>query len=179
MRVPFAVADLETTGFSAASCEIIEIAAVLVDPDGSITGEMSVLVKPVKPIPTEITRLTGITQEEVDRAGLALAEALTRFKAAVGGRGVFFHNAPFDRGFLVAGTATSGVRVTNAILDTLPVAQTAWPDLASYKLSTLASYVGVTTPPHRALADSRAALAVLLAARAKASQDPAPVAIAT
>jgi DNA polymerase-3 subunit epsilon len=164
-QAPFAVADLETTGLKADTAEILELAAVLVEPDGAVTSEFSVLVKPQHPVPAEITRLTGITQADVDADGLPLAQALATFFSYIGNRPVFFHNAPFDQGFLSVASAKTKLRFKNAVHDTLPVARCVWPSLGTYKLGVLAEHVGAAKPSHRALGDARATLAVLLAAR--------------
>lgn len=166
-QTPFAVADIETTGLKAHSAEIIELAAILVKPDGSVTSEFSMLVKARNHIPTEITQLTGITQAELDANGEPPAEALSAFFRHIGNRPVFFHNAPFDRSFLGVASAANKLKFKNTVHDTLPVARRAWPYLGTYKLSALAEHVGVSAPKHRALGDSHAALAVLLAARNK------------
>lgn len=165
MRRPFAVADLETTGLHADSAEILELAAVLVKPDGSVISEFSVLVRTQKPVPAEITRLTGITQAEVDTQGQPLSYALEAFLAYIGERTVFFHNAPFDKRFLSDACTKTKLKFENTVYDTLPLARRAWPSLGTYKLSALAEHVGAAVPTHRALGDARAALAVLLAAR--------------
>jgi DNA polymerase-3 subunit epsilon len=168
-RQPFVVADLETTGLNAESDDVLEFAAIRVAPDGTVTGEFSTLVRVAK-LPAEITRLTGITPELVYRDGLPLTEAMKSFGEFVGALPMFFHNAPFDQGFLKKAGAQAKVRLVNPIHDTLPLARQAWPSLGTYRLATLAEHVGAPAPKHRALADTRAALAVLLAARAKVVQ---------
>lgn len=168
-REPFVVADLETTGLNAATDEILEFAAVLVEPDGTVTGEFATLVRVTRPVPPVITRLTGISQTEADTVGRPLAEAMTAFITFVGTRPVFFHNAPFDTGFLKQASGQSKKKFSNPVHDTLPLARVAWPELGSYKLCVLAEHVGTTAPTHRGLADVRATLAVLLAARAQLS----------
>lgn len=57
------------------------------------------------------------------------------------------------------------MNLTNPVLDTLSLARQAWPSLGTYKLAALAEHVGASVPNHRALAEAKAALAVLLAAR--------------
>jgi DNA polymerase-3 subunit epsilon len=161
----FAVADLETTGLKGDTAEIIELAVVLVESDGSVTSEFSLLVQTNQPLPAEITRLTGITQTDLDTQGQALTDALAAFLAHIGERPVFFHNAPFDRCFLNFAFAKTKLDFKNAVHDTLPLARRAWPSLGTYKLGVLAERVGAATPKHRALTDARATLAVLLAAR--------------
>ena len=164
-KVPFAVADLETTGLTVENSEVLELAAVLVDPDGSVTSEFSMLVKIQCPVPADIIRLTGISQSEVDTKGQPLAFALEAFIRHVGERPIFFHNAPFDQAFLSAACLKTNLSLRNILHDTLSLARHAWPSLGTYKLAALAAHVGATVPNHRALGDAHATLAVLLAAR--------------
>lgn len=162
---PFIVADLETTGLSANTDEVIEFAAIHVTPDGGIADEFSTLVRASRLVPAEITRLTGITQDAIDREGQSPADAMKAFAAFVGTHPVFFHNAPFDQGFIKKAAGQAKVKFVNPVHDTLPLARQAWPSLTSYKLATLAQHVGAAVPTHRALEDAKATLAVLLAAR--------------
>jgi DNA polymerase-3 subunit epsilon len=162
---PFIVADIETTGLNAETDEVLEFAAVLATPDGRITGEFSTLVSPSRGVPSEITRITGITQDILDREGRPLADAMKAFTDFVGVHPVFFHNAPFDNKFIKQATIQTKVNFVNAIHDTLSMARQAWPSLGTYKLSSLAQHVAVPAPTHRALSDAKATLAVLLAAR--------------
>jgi DNA polymerase-3 subunit epsilon len=162
---PFVVADLETTGLNAVTDEILEFAAVIVDPGGTVTAEFSVLVQAKQPVPAAITRLTGITQADVDDKGVPLAAAFAQFLAFIGGRPLFFHNAPFDIGFLKQATVLTKKKFASTVHDTLPMARAAWPALGSYRLSVLAEHVGAAASSHRGLADVKATLSVLLAAR--------------
>lgn len=164
-RQPFIVADIETTGLNAATNEVLEFAAVQVTPDGDITGEFSTLVRVSQRVPAEITRLTGITQDAIDRQGRPLADAMKAFAAFAGAHPVFFHNAPFDLGFIKKAARQTNVKFVNPVHDTLPLARHAWPSLVAYKLATLAQHIGAPVSTHRALADAKAALAVLMAAR--------------
>ena len=164
-RVPFAVADLETTGLVVENSEILELSVLLVDPDGSVTSEFSMLVKIQCPVPADIVRLTGISQAEVDTKGQTLAFALEAFIRHVRERPIFFHNAPFDQAFLRAACLKTNQCLANQFYDTLPLARHSWPSLSTYKLAALAEHVGGIAPNHRALGDAHATLAVLLAAR--------------
>ncbi len=164
-KQPFVVADLETTGLNAATDELLEFAALKVDPSGTVTAEFSVLVRVARPVPDVITKLTGISQADVDREGQPLADAMRTFLAFVESRPVFFHNAPFDQGFLKSAGAQARLKFGNPVHDTLVMARAAWPSLGTYKLAALAGHVGAPAPTHRGLADARATLAVLLAAR--------------
>ena len=118
-----------------------------------------------QPVPTDITRLTGITQAAVDAAGQPLEHAYRAFAEFVGNRPVIFHNAPFDLRFISRAATLVDAAFDNPVHDTLPMARQAWPALLNHKLDTLARHVGHAEPQHRALGDAKAALAVLLAAR--------------
>ncbi|MGO1163193.1 3'-5' exonuclease [Brucella pseudogrignonensis] len=96
------VVDTETTGLSAAQEEIIEIGAVAFRyaDDGSIgdvCATFGALQEPSKPIPADITRITGITDEMV--AGQIIPRA--RLEALIADADIIIaHNAGFDRPFL-------------------------------------------------------------------------------
>jgi DNA polymerase III epsilon subunit-like protein len=165
-RQTFVVADLETTGLNAKTDEVLELAAVRVAPDGTVASEFVALVK-VSQMPSGIALLTGITRELVDSEGQPLVVAMTSFAKFVAADPIFFHNAPFDQGFLKKAAVQAKVKLVNQVHDTLPLARQAWPSLGTYKLAALAEHVGISAPNHRALADARATLAVLLAARTK------------
>ena len=64
----FVVLDLETTGLSRTTNNIIEVAAEVLSHEGIPVedGVYSSLIRPPSPIPTFITELTGITQEMVE-----------------------------------------------------------------------------------------------------------------
>ena len=94
----FIVFDLETTGLNPASEEITEIAAVRVV-EGEIRDSFQTYVNPHKPIPPEITELTGISDETVADAP-DLDKAVPEFLAWAG-EGQYplvAHNAGFDMG---------------------------------------------------------------------------------
>lgn len=167
LRGPFIVADLETTGLSTATCEILEFAAVRVDACGSMEREYTQVVRTRGPVPSFITRLTGITQAEVDRHGVPVVQAFSSFLEFVEDLPVFFHNASFDRRFLGAAADQTGMPFSNATHCTLALARRAWPELPSHKLEILARHVGASDPTHRALADVRTTVAVALAASAR------------
>ena len=64
----YVVFDLETTGLSPSRDDIIEIGALKVDERGQIIDSYSKLVRPSKEISTNVTDLTGISNDMVKNA---------------------------------------------------------------------------------------------------------------
>lgn len=155
--VPFCVVDLETTGGSAADCEITEIGAVRYH-RGEVVGEFQSLVDPGAPIPPFITVLTGITQAMVMRAP-RLAEVYPAFLEFLGDAVVVGHNVRFDLSFLnAAGERLGYGRLPNRSSDTRRLAERLIRgEVRNLRLQTLARYFqSPVTPNHRALDDARA-----------------------
>ncbi|PWJ49881.1 DNA polymerase-3 subunit epsilon [Quadrisphaera granulorum] len=162
-EVDFVVVDLETTGASAATCDITEVGAVRVR-GGEVVAELGSLVRPPGPIPREITALTGISDAMVADAptvGQVLAPLLELLRGAV----LVAHNAPFDISFLRAACVATGRDwPAPAVVDTLRLARAvlARGEVRDHKLGTLARHLSArTTPTHRALDDARATVDVL------------------
>ncbi|MCB2223660.1 MAG: DEDD exonuclease domain-containing protein [Actinobacteria bacterium] len=160
--VPFCILDLETTGGSAASCEITEIGAVRYQ-GGALTGTFQTLVNPGAPIPPFITVLTGITQAMVVEAP-RIDEALPTFLEFIGDAVIVGHNVRFDLSFLNAAAERLGYgRLPNRSVDTAGLARRlVRKDVRNLKLGTLAAHFRArTVPNHRALEDARATADVL------------------
>jgi DNA polymerase III subunit epsilon len=162
----FVVADIETTGLRYEVDEIIELSAVRANANGKVLQTFTALVKPNNPIPKEIVELTGITEAEIQNDGQSEKEAFSAFHQFLKDSPVFFHNAPFDLGFLNKAASRYETSISNRIHDTLIIAKAAWPVERNYKLSTLAKLVkDAPEPRHRGLADASTTLAVLMEAR--------------
>jgi DNA polymerase-3 subunit epsilon len=160
--VPFCVLDLETTGGSAASCEITEIGAVRYL-GGEVEGTFQTLVDPGAPIPPFITVLTGITQAMVVEAP-PIEEAFPAFLEFLGEAVVVGHNVRFDLSFLDAAAERLGYgRLRNRSVDTAGLARRlVRREVRNLKLGTLAAHFrSPVTPTHRALDDARATAHVL------------------
>ncbi len=153
----FVVFDLETTGLHASKHEIIEIGAVRVDAAAGTEEHFQMLVKPRKKIPKKIRELTGITQQMVDRDGVALEKAMAEFTAFIEDLPLVAFNAEFDMAFL--NRASGGVN--NRSICALEMSRRAWPGLNSYKLVALSKARNLAMDDnHRALGDSRRTLVV-------------------
>ena len=102
LDTPYVVADLETTGLNSRTGQILEIAALKVESTGVATNSFARLVRTSTTVPEDITKLTGLTQAEIEHNGQPLYDVLQAFLKYIGSRPVFFHNAPFDERFIKA-----------------------------------------------------------------------------
>ena len=156
----FVAFDVETTGLSAGRDRLTEIGAVIIE-GGEVAGTFNTFVDPGLPIPAEITRLTGITDADVQGAPDECT-ALRLFLEFCGGRPLAAHNADFDVGFLSGAAKRAGIDFDPIYLDTLSLAQTLLPKLKHHKLDTVSDYFSL--PPfrhHRASDDALAAGRIL------------------
>lgn len=142
--------DLETTGLSPDTDEILEVAMVRFT-GGEPSERWSSLVNPGKPVPLKTLRLTHINPAELlaSRPLGELLPALQEFRLDLPLVG---HKSAFDAAFLAKRIeGFPGVPV----YDTLELARLAVPDLRSYKLADLARELGVMSQEaHRAYDDA-------------------------
>ncbi len=158
--------DLETTGLSADTCEIIEIGAVKFTPEREI-ATFHTSVKPVSALPYFIQRLTGIRPEDLKDAPL-FAEVASDLEDFLADHPVVGQNVSFDLGFLAAQGIERGLS-----FDTHELATLLLPGLPEYNLRSLARHFGVDfNVRHRALADAQAAREVFLRLREHLSELP-------
>ncbi len=149
--------DIETTGLDAVRNEIIEIGAVRFN-GRRVSDEWSALIKPRRPIPQQITQLTGISNEMVAYAP-ALREVLGEFVDFVGDAPILGHNVGFDLAFL----NQRGVLLENQPLDTYDLASVLLPSASRYNLGALGQAMGILLPAtHRALDDARLTHAIFV-----------------
>ena len=153
----FVVFDLETTGLKPTTEEITEIAAVLVR-EGEIRDSFQTYVNPHKPIPPEITELTGISDETVADAP-DLPEALDKFFAFLGDRVLVAHNAGFDLSFLKAACKRLEIEREFTYIDTLEMSRIMLPYLNRFKLNILAKELQVGPFEHHRASEDAAVLA--------------------
>ena len=157
------VVDVETTGWLADAAGITEIGAVRLSP-GRPAAEFSALVNPGRPIPADISALTGITDAMV-RDARGIGAVLPAFLDFARGGVLVAHNAPFDIGFLAAASAECGISWPHrAVIDTAVLSRLLLSpsDVPDHRLATLSwHFDSGTGPEHRALADARATAVVL------------------
>jgi len=148
------VLDVETTGISPVYEYIIEIAVAKMQ-GAEIIDEYSTYLNPGKPIPREITELTGISDADVADAPCFedIAEELRTF---VGTCDIIAHNAAFDKSFVEAALRRADCEpLPGQWLDSLVFLRLGLPLLSSFKLEDL---MRIFCPDeyaraHRAIAD--------------------------
>lgn len=147
--------DLETTGLDAQNDAIIEIGAVKFKGD-RVEDEFSALINPGRPIPYNITQLTGINDAMVAKAP-RLNQVLPQLEAFVGEATVLGHNIKFDLSFVQA----RGLLRYNDVADTYNLAAALLPSAPRYNLGALAKELNILLPAtHRALDDARVTAAI-------------------
>ncbi len=147
----FVVFDIETTGLSPITCKITEIGAVLVKND-EVLAVFNTFVDPETPIPEEITKLTGISDDMVQGAPKT-KEAIQMFLDFIGDRMLVAHNASFDISFIRKAAADHDLTFTNAYLDTVSMSRFVNPDLKKHKLDAIADYFGLGDFNHHRASD--------------------------
>ncbi len=154
------VFDTETTGLSAANCEIIEIAACIVA-GGEVRDQFHCYVKPTQPIPARITELTGI-REDMVRDANPIETELPRFLAFCGNRPMVAHNAGFDMAFVGAACEKLGLECPKCSIDTVEMARALMPQLNKHKLNIIADALDLKFNHHRASDDAQVLAQIFL-----------------
>ena len=161
MRGSYVVFDIETTGLSPVYDRITEIGAVKIE-DGKIAGRYSQLINPKRPIPQEITELTGITNEMVkDKPDIT--QVLPEFLSFCKDSTLIAHNAKFDVSFIEFNAKQQGYKVENPVKDTLLMSRELFPKERSHKLNLVAERLGVSLENHhRAVDDANATAEIFI-----------------
>lgn len=140
----YVIFDTETTGFNPGLHDsMIEIGAVKMK-DGAIVDSFDELINPGVMIDSEITELTGITNQMVKDCDNE--EAVTkRFKEWIGDLPMVAHNAKFDKNMLESAYHKYNLgELKNPILDTMIISQIINKDLKRHNLTALTKNYGIT-----------------------------------
>ncbi|MDC3413025.1 ATP-dependent DNA helicase DinG [Terrihalobacillus insolitus] len=169
----FVVVDIETTGQTPSQGDqMIEIGMVMVE-NGQLVDEYTTLLHPLKEIPSFISNLTGICDQDVVDAPSfkdVADDVLTYFADAY----LVAHNVPFDLGFLNYELQSLGhPPIKQPVIDTVELARILLPKAPGYKLGQLSDYLSLQhNDPHRALSDAYVTAKLLLHLFQKMEQLP-------
>ncbi|MCQ2386346.1 MAG: PHP domain-containing protein, partial [Clostridia bacterium] len=153
------VFDLETTGLSPATCEIIEFGGVKLV-NGEVESRFSSFCNPGIAIPEKITELTSITDDMVKDAP-PVEQVFKDFMAWAGDSLLVAHNAKFDTGFLRAASVKYNVPFANPYLDTVAMSQYMNPKLQKHTLDAVAEYYGLGDFHHHRAVDDAEMLSLI------------------
>ena len=153
----FIVFDLETTGLSVLTSQIIEIGAVKIK-EGKVLETFNKFVNPGVHIPENIVELTGIDDSMVaDADGIEVV--LREFLDFIGDRLLIAHNANFDVSFVRKASRDLGYKFSNPYLDTVTLSRFLNADLKSHKLDAVAKYFDLGSFNHHRACDDAEMLA--------------------
>lgn len=158
-EMPFAVVDVETTGFSPVNGDrVVEVAIVRVT--GDSTEEYVTLVNPLRDVGP--SHIHGLTADDVAAAPM-FTEIVGDVLELLDGAVMVAHNVRYDRDFLSAEMSAAGVFLPAIpCLCTLELAYRYEPGLANHRLGTCCLAAGVPHfDEHAALLDARAEAALL------------------
>jgi ATP-dependent Lhr-like helicase len=157
---PWAVVDLETTGFDPwPQHRAVEVAVVRLAPAGSVVAEFDTLVNPGRAV--EATEIHGITDQMLRHAP-PFAEVAGEVAALLESAVVVAHNVLFDVGFLRGEFQHAGLTLPPvAALCTAQLTRLLYPDTEA-KLAECCRRFGIDHgAPHTALSDARATARLL------------------
>ncbi|MEO1516538.1 MAG: exonuclease domain-containing protein [Bacteroidota bacterium] len=156
----YAIIDVETTGGRAARDKITEIGIVLFDGE-NILETFESLINPERAIPSNITRITGISDDMVAEAP-RFFEVARKIVDMTEGAVFVAHNARFDYNFIREEFKRLGYTYTRRLLDTVRLSRNSFPGLRSYSLGNLIKHFGIkVNRRHRALDDALATTDIL------------------
>ncbi len=158
----FTVFDTETTGLEPKQCRVVEAGAIRFDSRG-IIARFNVLINPGSPMPPEVSKINGITDDMLKKQPNAAA-VIPDFMRFIGDSVLIAHNAPFDVNFINEELARLGqAPLKNRVIDTRIFAKEMFPDLPKYALQELAVRFGIQAlDAHRAEDDARVCMELFL-----------------
>lgn len=154
-NLTFVAFDVETTGLSPISNQLVELSGVKFNCRDDKTETFSTLINPLVQITPQLTSIHGISNEMV-ASSPTYHTVVPAFLEWAGDAVFIAHNAPFDVEFIRVNVAKLGKQCpSNFVVDTLVLSRELLPDSPRHQLRTVVDYLGL--PPgeyHRALADS-------------------------
>lgn len=149
----YAILDVETTGLSAKSEKITEIAIYIHD-GKKIVDEFSTLIDPERKIPYRITQITGINNKMVAGAP-KFYEVAKKIIEFTDGKTIVGHNVTFDYNFIRSEFEEFDYDFKRKTLCTCKLSRKLIPMQKSYGLGNLCNALNIENPNrHRAAGDA-------------------------
>lgn len=158
---PYVILDVETTGLNPAIDKVIQLSAIKYDTDGLPIDSYDTFLNPGIHIPTEATKINGITDRMVSNAPCA-GDVREAFFDFLGDCLLVGYNTVFDLKFIES--AFDGRFNGCPYVDALSIARETF-NLPNYTLQTVAASVGFKSSKfHNSLVDCEAVAAILRSA---------------
>ncbi len=156
--------DIETTGLSPLADKIIEIAAVKVASDKTIST-FHTLINPEISIPLHTIEYHGLTDDAVEDA-IKIKEALESFSLFIEDFPLVAHNAQFDSGFIIKNLHEQGLKIPEVnMYDSCNLSRYVFKNRdkkpENNKLSSLAVFFSLPLRHHQALDDAAVSIQIL------------------
>lgn len=150
----YVIFDLETTGLDSTKDKIIEIGALKYK-NSKLVAEFSVLINPEVKVPEVITKITGLTDNDLQNKK-TIREVLPEFLEFIEDLTLIAHNSEFDLGFIEENIKSLGLNmISNKNIDTVEIARKYIPKAYNYKLETLKKYFHLDYGSHRSVDDCK------------------------
>lgn len=156
------VLDVESTGLSTTSDEIIQIAAICYGANG-VSQQLDLVVKPTKKV-GDSYRVHGFSDEYLQKEGIAPTKALELLTEFVQGKVIVGHNVNYDMQIINSMLERLKMKKIEGCLiyDTLDLSYKVYPKLENHKLDTLSKLIVTDVKPtHNAMQDILATSEVL------------------
>ncbi|MGI6441086.1 MAG: type I-E CRISPR-associated endoribonuclease Cas2e [Peptoniphilaceae bacterium] len=153
--LPYIVLDIETDGLDPQKHRIIELGAIRVE--GNAQTEFHALIQYEEKLPEEITKLTGITNELLQKEGIPIEKAMQEWMEFAGDTILIGYGIDFDCRFLNAQLRKLKQEpIRQKTLDVMRWVKKEKMLLPNYRLATVLPAYGIQAEvPHRALQDAR------------------------
>ncbi len=134
-QLPLVFVDIETTGSSYIYGRVLEVAAIRVE-NNRVVDEFSTLLNPIGYVPEPITRLTGITSQDV-QGQPQFEEIAGRLAAIMNGATFVAHNVRFDYSFIKREFARLEQDFSPKLLCTVRLSRSLFPQYRQHNLQAL------------------------------------------
>lgn len=161
-KLDFCAIDFETANYPRASACAVALVRVR---GGEILENLYTLIKPPEgmEILRSFTAIHGITNADV-RNSPTFATVWPAMREFIGEDFLVAHNAPFDRGVLIASLTHYGIDFSVPRFEcTVVASRRAWPELPNHRLDTVSRHLGLKLKHHEALSDALACAGIWIA----------------
>ena len=154
---PLVFIDIETSGSKPEHSRVIEVAAIRVE-QSKVVDTYQSLINPREPLPWQITRVTGLTDDDLFEAP-RFEEIAPSLLSILKDATFVAHNVQFDYRFLQAEFNRLGISFAMPHLCTVRLSRTLFPQYRKHNLDAIIQRFGIETPSrHRAMGDAEAML---------------------